>query len=269
MMHTGADRRTQKEGMAKGARGDFDGGDGRDGRERRLWRLDQDSLSERVYETLRRSIISGRFAPGERLIENALAEELGVSRAPVREAFRKLAAEQLVEERPRYGTYVREFTAKDFVDTYNLISAIESLAVRLIVRRQSSLEELHRITEEMTEAAAQGDLHRVIEIELEFHRELCSSAGNHQLDNVFRLLSGMVGMALSLDDATYEDISQIAAEHYPLLDALREAIDTGREEHAVFTIRSHIRASLEEVMGRLGGKPSEVLYPLVYPEDVE
>jgi DNA-binding GntR family transcriptional regulator len=251
--------------MAKGAQ-DVSG----DGEDRgRLWRLDQDSLSERVYGSLRRSIISGRFAPGERLIENSLAEELGVSRAPVREAFRKLAAEQLVEERPRYGTYVREFTAKDFVDTYNLISAIESLAVRLIVRRQSSLEALDRIIGEMTEAAEQGDLHKVIEIELDFHRELCSSAGNHQLDNVFRLLSGMVGMALSLDDATYEDISQIAAEHYPLLDALREAVDTGHEEHAVFTMRSHIRASLEEVMGRLGGEPSEVLYPLVYPEDLE
>lgn len=260
-MHTVVCRRSQKGIMAKGVRGASSGG--------RLGRLEQGSLSERVYETLRGSIISGRFAPGERLIENDLAEDLGVSRAPVREAFRKLADEQLVEERPRYGTYVREFTAKDFVDTYNLISAIESLAVRLIVQRQSSLEALENIVEEMAAAAERGDLHAVVEIELEFHRELCSAAGNHQLDNVFRLLSGMVGMALSLDDATYEDIRQIAAEHRPLLETLREAVRTGAEDRAVFAIRSHIRASLGDVMSRLGGDPSQVLYPLVYPGEAE
>lgn len=239
------------------------------GRRQRLGQLDQGSLSEKVYDTLRGSIIGGRLAPGERLIETDLAEELGVSRAPVREAFRKLADEQLVEERPRYGTYVREFTAKDFVDIYNLVSAIEGLAVRLIVRQRRSLEPLERLVEEMAAAAERGDLHQVVEIELEFHRQLCSTAGNHQLDNVFRLLSGMAGMALSLDDATYEDIRQIAAEHRPLLETLREAIDTGHEENAVFAIRSHIRASLDEVMSQLGGDPSEVLYPLVYPDSAE
>ncbi len=249
--------------MAKRVR-NASGGEGQ-----RLGKLDQGSLSERVYETLRGSIISGRFAPGERLVENDLAEDLGVSRAPVREAFRKLADEQLVEERPRYGTYVREFSAKDFVDTYNLVSAIESLAVRLIVRQQSSLQPLESIVDRMSEAAERGDLHRVVEIELEFHRQLCSAAGNYQLDNVFRLLSGMAGMALSLDDATYEDIRQIAAEHRPLVDTLRDAASTGREEQAVYAIRSHIRASLGEVMSRLGGDPSEVLYPLVYPDSLE
>lgn len=249
--------------MAKRVRNASGGG------EQRLGKLDQGSLSERVYETLRSSIISGRFAPGERLVENDLAEDLGVSRAPVREAFRKLADEQLVEERPRYGTYVREFSAKDFVDTYNLVSAIESLAVRLIVRQQSSLEPLESIVDRMSEAAERGDLHQVVEIELEFHRRLCSAAGNYQLDNVFRLLSGMAGMALSLDDATYEDIRQIAAEHRPLLDTLRDAASTGREEQAVYAIRSHIRASLGEVMSRLGGDPSEVLYPLVYPDSLK
>ncbi|AHY48253.1 Transcriptional regulators (plasmid) [Rubrobacter radiotolerans] len=250
--------------MVKGARAS---GDGRS--RGRLGRLEQGSLSERAYGAIRSSIISGRFAPGERLVEEALAEDLGVSRAPVREAFRKLADERLVEERPRHGTYVREFTAKDFVDIYNLLSAIESLAVRLIVREKAPLEPLRRIVDRMAEAAREGDLPRVVEIELEFHRSLCSAADNEHLDNVFRLLSGLVGMALSLDDATYEDVKDIAAEHYPLLEAIEEAAKTGEEERAVFAIRSHIRASLGEVMRRLGGDPSDVLYPLVYPEGTD
>lgn len=200
------------------------------------------------------------------MIEDNLAEDLGVSRAPVREAFRRLANEQLVVERPRHGTYVREFTAKDFVDIYNLLSAIESLAVRLIVRDKISLEPLRDIVEEMTEAAENGDLSRVVEIELDFHRELCSVAGNNHLENVFRLLSGLVGIALSLDDAAYQNVADIAAEHYPLLQRIEEAINTGDEKRAVFTVRSHIRNSLGEVMTRLGGDPADVLDPLARPE---
>ena len=76
-------------------------------------------------------------------------------------------------------------------------------------------------------------------------------------------------MALSLDDATYEDVRDIAAEHYPLLDAIEEAMETGEEERAVFAIRSHIRASLGEVMNRLGGDPSDVLDPLVDPGSLD
>lgn len=74
--------------------------------------------------------------------------------------------------------------------------------------------------EEMTDAANNGDLPRVVEIELEFHRALCSAANNGQLYNVFRLFSGPVGMALSLDHDTCEDVKDIAAEHHPLLEAV-------------------------------------------------
>ena len=235
----------------------------------RLERLERGSLSERAYEVIRSSIISGRLVPGERLVEEDLAGDLGVSRAPIREAFRRLADEQLVVERPRYGTYVREFTAKDFVDIYNLLGAIESLSVRLIVRNRVSLRPLHKIVEQMSEAAKAGDLPRVVETELDFHRELCSMADNPHLDNVFRLLSGLAGIALSLDDATYEDMADIVSEHYPLLARIEEAKEAGDEERAVFAVRSHIRASLGEVMSRLGGDPSDVLYPLVHPEGTD
>lgn len=246
--------------MTKSARASSDRGT------RRLQPLEQGSLSERAYNAIRGFIISGRFEPGERLIETELAEDLGVSRAPIREAFRKLADEQLVVERSRYGTYVREFTAKDLVDIYNLLSAIESLAVRLIVRNRISLEPLKHIVDEMTRATEKGDLHRVVEIELQFHRELCSAADNQYLDIVFRLLSGLVGMALSLDDAAYNNMADIALEHYPLLERIEEAIETNNEEQAVFAVRSHIRASIGEVMTHLGGNPADVLGPLVRPE---
>ena len=236
------------------------------GGSRRLERLERGSLSEKAYDAIRDSIISGRLSPGERLTETELAEELGVSRAPIREAFTRLAEEQLVVEHRRHGTYVREFSAKDFVDVYNLLGANESLAVRLIVRNRPSLKPLKGIVEEMVEAADEADLPRVVGIELEFHRRLCSLAVNPYLDNVFRLLSGVVGMALSLDDAGYDDVAKIASEHYPLLEELEGAMKTGDEERAVYAIRSHLRASVGGVMSRLDGEPSDILYPVLGPD---
>ena len=140
--------------------------------------------------------------------------------------------------------------------------------MRLIVRNRVSLEPLKRIVEEMTRAADEGDLPRVVEIELRFHRELCSLADNQYLNNTFRLLSAMVGIALSLDDAAYSNMSDIASEHYPLMEAIEEAIETGKEERGVFAICSHIRASLGAVMARLDGDPADVLGPLVCSEAV-
>lgn len=231
----------------------------------RFRRIRAGSLAEEAYRVIRASIIEGTLAPGERLVETRLAEELGVSRAPVREALKKLAEEHLVVEKPRRGTFVREFSAKDFVDIYNLLAAIEVLAVRLIHRDRAPLDSLEKIVGEMEEAAEAGDFGRVVEKELHFHEELCALAGNQFLSSAFRSLSGAVGMALSLHDATYEDLTEVAREHYPLLKSIR----SGTEREAVYAISSHIQATPGGVMSRLGGNPDDILEPLVKPEEGE
>ena len=234
------------------------------GRSHRLEQLEPRSLADQAYKAIRRSIIDGRFGLGERLVETRLAEEMGVSRAPIREALKRLANEQLVVEKPRYGYFVREFKARDFVDIYNLLSTLEILAVRLIVRNGIPLDPLEKIVEEMYRAAGEGDFVRLVDEEVRFHEELCAAAGNRYLNEVFRSLSGLVRLALSLDDATnYDDLNDIAAEHVPLLEAFRE----GTEEQAVFAIQHHICASLtgsplKKIVMRLGGNPDDVLGPL-------
>lgn len=228
----------------------------------RLGRLELGSLADGAYEAIRGSIIRGEFGPGDRLVETRLAEEMGVSRAPVREALKRLVEEQLVVERPRYGTFVREFTARDFADIYNLLGAMESLAARLIVRGDAPLEPLRELVEEMGRAAREGDFVGVVDAEVRFHEELCAAAGNRYLSSVFHSLSGPVRMALSLDDATYEDLADVAAEHVPLL----EALSGGEEDRAVFAVQSHLHAIVGgEGITRLGGDPEDVLPPLVYP----
>jgi DNA-binding GntR family transcriptional regulator len=221
------------------------------------------SLGEQAYRAVRDSILAGRFGPGERLVETRLGDELGASRAPVREALKRLVDEGLVLERPRYGYFVREFTAKDLVDVYNVLGALETLAVRLIVRGRAPLEPLEGLVEEMIGAARAGDLVGLVDAEVRFHEELCAAAGNQYLDTMFRSVSGLTRMALSLDDAAYADLGEVAAEYVPLL----EAIQAGAEEQAVSAILEHTRASVlkGEVMARLGGDPADVLGPIGEP----
>lgn len=226
---------------------------------RRLQRV-VGSLAEQAYRSIRDSIVDGRFAPGERLVETRLGDELGASRAPVREALKRLVDDGLVTEKPRYGYFVRGFTAKDLVDIYNVLGAIETLAVRLIVRGRVPTQPLERLVEEMTDAAERGDLSAVVDAEMRFHKHLCDAADNPYLSTVFRSVSGMTRTALSLDDAAYSDLRDVASEHIPLL----ETIKAGTEEQAVSAILSHTRASVFNgaVMARLGGDPADVLGPI-------
>lgn len=230
--------------------------------ERRLERV-VGSLADQAYRSIRDSILNGRFALGERLVETRLGEELGASRAPVREALKRLVDEGMVMERPRYGYFVREFEAKDLVDVYNLLGALETLAVRLIVRRRVLLGPLERLVDEMTRAAEEEDLLGVVDAEVHFHEELCAAAGNYHLSTAFRSVSGLTRMALTMDDAAYEDLRDVAAEHVPLLNTIR----SGSEERAVSAILSHTRASVFNgaVMARLGGNPADVLGPIGEP----
>ena len=241
-------------------------GEGSDEERPRLGRLELGSLADGAYEAIRGSIIRGEFGPGDRLVETRLAAEMGVSRAPVREALKRLVEEQLVVERPRYGTFVREFTGRDFADIYNLLGAVESLAARLIVRGNVSIAPLEALVQEMGRAARGGDFVGVVDAEVRFHEELCAAARNRYLSSVFHSLSGLVRMALSLDDATYADLADVAAEHVPLL----EALGSGEEARAVFAVQSHLQDTLGGGgLVRLGGNPEDVLPPIVYPVDPE
>jgi DNA-binding GntR family transcriptional regulator len=223
--------------------------------ERKLARLAPQSLAELAYRSLRESIVTHRFAAGERLVETRLAEELGTSRAPVREALRRLAEEHLVVERPRQGTFVREFTAEDFVDIYNLRMAIETAAIRLVTRRGEGLEPLEAILEDMGDAAGRERPDEVAELEFRLHETLCEMSGNAYLSVVFRSLAAQIRVALALDDAQYADLHDIVAEHVPLLEAIR----SGDERRAAVVLQQHVLATVGPVLARLGGSPDDLL----------
>lgn len=221
----------------------------------KLARVRRPSLAEMAYESLSTSILTGEIPAGTQLKETHLAEQLGMSRAPIREAFKRLAEDHLVIERPRYGVFVREFTANDIADIYNVRVAIESLAARLFIREGASVEPLEELIAAMCTAATAGDTPGVVDAEVRFHETLCRLSGNSYADAVFQSLKGPIHMAMGLDDRNYVSLDEIVEEHRPVVEALR----SGDEDAAVTVITEHITSSVAVVIERMGGDPSRVL----------
>jgi DNA-binding GntR family transcriptional regulator len=221
----------------------------------RLTALTAESLVELAYGSIRESIIAGRFQMGEHLIESRIADELEVSRGPVREALRRLGQEGLVEERPRRGTFVCEISADDFVDIYNVRIAIETAAVRLVAGMHADLAPVEDTVRRLGGAARKHQVAKAVELEFRIHEQLCELSGNRYLVGVFRSLAGPVRMALGLDDAAYEHLGDLVPEHEALLEAVRD----GDGDHAAVAMHEHIVSTVEPVLGRLGGDSSRLL----------
>jgi DNA-binding GntR family transcriptional regulator len=219
--------------------------------------LARPSLAELAHQAIRESVLSGAIPMGERIVETRVAEQLGISRAPIREALRRLAEERLVIERPRRGTFVREITASDFIDIYNVRIAIETGAIRLATRRRASTEPIEETIEQMAAAAELGEEQEVINLELRVHHQICEASGNEHLVALFNSIAGQIRLALALDDdAAYEDLRDIVAEHPPLVETLR----SGDEDRAAAAIQQHILSTVGPVLQRLGGDPAGLLH---------
>jgi DNA-binding GntR family transcriptional regulator len=190
---------------------------------------------------------------GERLYESRLAEELGISRAPIREALRRLAQDQLVVARPRRGMFVREFTAQDLIDLYNTRIALEQTAIRLVTRRQPDLSQLDLLVSQMADET--GNLARLVETELAFHETLVNLSGNAYLQGIYSSLSAQIRLGIALDDAGYSDLGDLAREHKPVVDAIR----SGNEQRAAKVLEEEILLTIEPVIRRLGGAKDGLL----------
>ena len=221
----------------------------------RLKPLEADSLVTLAYESIRESIIDGRYAMGEHIVESGVANELGISRAPVREALRRLTQEGLAVEHPRRGTFVREISAKDFIDIYNVRIAVESAAVRMVVRSGAPLDRIESTIAKLSKAASRGDVSRTVSLELKIHELICEASGNNYLLSVFQSLLGTVHLALGLDDSAYENLEDVTAEHEALLEAMR----SGDADKAARAMHEHIVATVGPVLERLGGDRAELL----------
>jgi DNA-binding GntR family transcriptional regulator len=206
-------------------------------------KIDRFSVAEQVYEHLRNAIVSGQIAQGERVVELQIARSLRTSRAPVREAVNRLLQDGLLESRTHFGPSVIQMTLPKMRYLYDLRVAIETLAVRYLTasRNEVDFKPLHALIEEMRHAARKGDVMAVVEAELRFHETMCELGGNPYVSRAGRMIDGQLRMALAVDNANYEDLADVAAEHEPVL----AAIESGDAIRATAILTTHILGSLE------------------------
>ena len=142
------------------------------------------SLVEQAYQAIRGRILDNVYPPGHQALESELAEQLGISRTPVREALIRLAKEGLVEVVPRHGMRVLPVSAADMRDIYEMLTALEPMAAELAVRRQPAEAELKPLVEasrEMARALRADDLDAWAAADERFHRHLILLSGNRLL----------------------------------------------------------------------------------------
>jgi len=183
--------------------------------------LTRSSLREQVRELLLDGLLSGRWQPGERIVERRVAAELEVSQAPVREALRELETLRLIETVPGKGARVRNFTPEDLAETFPVRAGLERVAAELGADRlaeEPTALEAH--VEAMRSAAAVGDTDAEQMHVLAFHRAIVEASGNRVLVYSWESLGIEVWSALSLRwfrPHTHDN----AAEHQPLIEAFR------------------------------------------------
>ena len=178
-------------------------------------------LREQVKELLAGRIIRGEIAPGEPLVETRIAQELGTSQAPVREALRDLALLGLVETEPFRSARVRQISEKEVFDIYPVLAALDELATRrACVKLAGVVSGLEPEVEAMRSAAADDDRPKLITHNLAFHRFILDASENTSLAKCWASL----GVEALLTLTIYRDLmspADVAESHVPIVELLR------------------------------------------------
>jgi len=177
-------------------------------------------LRDEAYIVLRRAILSGQFKPGERLVEREVAERLGLSRSPVREAFRRLEQERLVTVN-RQGVVVQGLDPVEVEELYQVRQHLESLVARLAARRFSSEDRprLEAILSQMTAAIAANDQACLVAESIRFHRTIAEIAGNRRLARLVGAVGEEIQRFRSLNMQMSTRTESAMLEHRQILDA--------------------------------------------------
>lgn len=197
------------------------------------------TLSQQVYEHMRAEILAGRYKPAETLNEVAVAEEMGVSRGPVREAFGRLRAEGLIEIRPHRGAVVSELSQDEFLDAYQMREALEVFAMELAVPKLTpeTIEALVEAFNSMERTADTEDIVAFFEANDRFHRLLVYAAENVHLTRFYDNLTAQMGRYRHVSVGLRGDLRQSISEHRHILDAVL----AGRVDEATELARAHVR----------------------------
>jgi Transcriptional regulators len=181
------------------------------------------SCKEQVYEKLKTAIINQVLKPGERLNERILAENLGISRTPLREALHRLESEGWIFTKPWKGTYVSNITEQDIEEVFQLRGTLEIMVIELITQQMNPeqllrIDEIHQMQIRLGDEFKAGEF---IEIDKSFHMYLAELTGNKRLIQILGNLSDMMQRLGITAIQTNERYRETLQEHTSIIDSLK------------------------------------------------
>lgn len=201
--------------------------------------MKEDSLSYKAYLEIRKKILSNQLVGGARLIESFWADKLSVSRVAIREAFMRLAGEQLVEFGGKGGCFVKKMTADDIKDIRELRELLEVGALKILFtkRDKAVIKELELICDDFSSMVEKGYYGGACEADVRFHEKIIESTGNERLLHIYQnsnipLFHLKLGNALSHMD----DYKQTEVEHRKIVEYLKE----GKLKESIDTLLEHL-----------------------------
>jgi DNA-binding GntR family transcriptional regulator len=203
-------------------------------------------VRQQVSSVLRTAIMSGRFQPGQRLIERDLCELIGVSRPSVREALRQLEAEGLVNSVPNRGPVVARVSRADAASIYEVRGVLEALAAKLFAERatEAQIAELGRTASALGAACRSGNVDRIIETKARFYQVLFQGSGNNVIPQMVRTMNDRVNLlrrtSLSVPERLPESIREIRV--------IVEAIKRRDGEKAFTASLAHVKAAADAAL---------------------
>ncbi len=202
-----------------------------------------------VYEYLYDAIRTGDIKPGQTLTERGLAEKIGVSRTPVREAIRKLEEQGIVTYEPHKGVRVIPFSIDKVLQLYEVRELLEGLAVRKLAQDHTPkiLDELSELISTAEKEAVMNNVQELARINSAFHLKLARSSGNVYLEAIMNSLQTQIALMMSASLSTSGRPLKNIAEHQMLIDAIR----SGDGDFAESIAKHHVRNARKHAMQKL------------------
>lgn len=211
--------------------------------------IERGDLVDQVVDEIVAAIVTGQFAPGAKLVEMQIGEQLGVSRGPVREAFRRLEQMGLVVKVPYRGTFVATLTVDDVRELHDLRAPLEGLAARLVAEKgdPADAERLAGILDAMRRLPPSGDHSRTITLDADFHDTLIALSGHRLLQELWATIGVRLRSFLMLKrKRLYQTAHEAAALHEAIVEAIAAgdgpAAEKAAYQHAIEAGRRHVDA---------------------------
>jgi DNA-binding GntR family transcriptional regulator len=207
--------------------------------------IEHENLDDKIYARLKRMIADGELAPGQRILQEKLARDMGVSRTPLVNALKRLAQERLVEWVSRRGIYVKQFSMREMAQLFEVREGLEPIAARLAATRIAPAEvrALKKLFDGFTTTPSPAEVRRYLKCDQQFHWRLVELTENPHLAAAMESVNMMIS---AYQVGVPRSLAESLPEHRAILEALGRRDPDGSEA----AMRIHIRRSVERLWQR-------------------